>query len=338
MRLLAVAGPMLVLALALGVTAQRQSWRPTLGQTLAVGAGLRVTVALLAHANHWQPFDFAYDFPHAGENVLQHRDPLLNVRPYGWNYLPTMAYVFAAQLKIAAVTGLPWTIAGRLVPVAADLMVTVLVGNISGGQKRLRRSVRNQSGSYSRGICARADGAALPCVRRRGVCGGTGRPWISGWIACGSRRLREIVAGLAATRTDARSTRPEGPNPSTLDTQRGSGCTLPVDAATGGNGCVATTGRSATAAQLPLGVGGVGLDGNRGLDQGSRSGFATADQLGWHRGAAHRPGLGNNDVHMAAGGPGRSDGGRVNSLLGRHSRIWEPVSPVARSLSDRTTN
>jgi len=132
-------GPMLVLALALGVTAQRQSWRPTLGQTLAVGAGLRVTVALLAHANHWQPFDFAYDFPHAGENVLQHRDPLLNVRPYGWNYLPTMAYVFAAQLKIAAVTGLPWTIAGRLVPVAADLMVTVLVGNISGGQKRLRR-------------------------------------------------------------------------------------------------------------------------------------------------------------------------------------------------------
>ncbi len=139
MRLLAVAGPLLALALALGVVAQRQSWRPTLGQTLAVGAGLRVTVALLAHANHWQPFDFAYDFPHAGENVLQHRDPLLNVRPYGWNYLPTMAYVFAAQLKIAAVTGLPWTIAGRLVPVAADLMVAVLVGNISGGQKRLRR-------------------------------------------------------------------------------------------------------------------------------------------------------------------------------------------------------
>jgi len=131
--------PILALAFALTVVAGRRGWAPTLPQALMVGAVLRVTVAVLAQRGAWQPFDFFHDFPVAGENVLHHRDPLSHTRPYGWNYLPFMAYVFAAQLKLGQLIGLPWVAAGRTVPVIADLVLAGLVGSLARERQALRR-------------------------------------------------------------------------------------------------------------------------------------------------------------------------------------------------------
>ena len=129
----------LVLGLALCLLAQRRGWRPTLRAALAVGAVLRVAVGLLAATQSWQPYDFANDFTAAAAAVLHHHDPVLTVRPRGWPFPPTMAFVLAGELKLGLVTHLGWPVVGRLAPVAADLLLIVLVGRLAEHRGPLRR-------------------------------------------------------------------------------------------------------------------------------------------------------------------------------------------------------
>ncbi|MGE5292308.1 MAG: glycosyltransferase 87 family protein [Micromonosporaceae bacterium] len=133
--------PALLLAagLALCVVAQRSGWAPSLRAALAVGAVLRVVVWIIAATSSWQPYDFHFDFSGAAAAVLHHHDPMLSVRARGWPFLPTMAFLMAGELKLGQLTHLSWPVAGRLVPVLADLALIPLVGRLAGERAALRR-------------------------------------------------------------------------------------------------------------------------------------------------------------------------------------------------------
>ena len=137
-NLLLFAGPLAV-ALVLCLVAGRRRWAPSLAVTLAVAVALRVLIMALATWLHVQPYDFSTDFPIAGDNILHGRDPVLHARVGGWHFLPLMAYVLGGQVKVAQLLGLDWAIVGRLVPIIADLVLTVLVGRLSVRDGSLRR-------------------------------------------------------------------------------------------------------------------------------------------------------------------------------------------------------
>lgn len=139
MSTLLIFGVPLALLLLLCLVAGRRRWAPSLAVALAVGAVLRIGVMVLAWRLRVNPYDFGVDFPVAADNVLHLRDPVLNAREGGWHFMPLMAYVLAGQRWVSQVTGLDWAIAGRLVPIASDLVLTVLVGRLSAGHGALRR-------------------------------------------------------------------------------------------------------------------------------------------------------------------------------------------------------
>ncbi len=121
------------------VLAQRRDLAPSLPAALAAGLALRAAVWSLAAAQSWEPYDFKYDFPAAATAVLHHHDPMLFGRARGWPFLPTMAYVLAAEVKLGQVTHLPWRVVGRLAPVLADLLLIPLVGMLARQRGPLRR-------------------------------------------------------------------------------------------------------------------------------------------------------------------------------------------------------
>lgn len=128
---------MLAAGLALLLLAGRRRWEPSLAVSLAVAAGLRGAVLVLAAHRGWQPYDFINDFPDAANSVLHHQDPLVTAR--GWHFLPAMAYVFAADLKLSTAMGVSWRFAGRVLPVVADLVTVGIVGRLASDAPRRRR-------------------------------------------------------------------------------------------------------------------------------------------------------------------------------------------------------
>ncbi|GAA2117530.1 glycosyltransferase 87 family protein [Actinomadura alba] len=118
----------------LAVVAQWRGWRPSLRTALAVGIGLRLVLLVTAANDSWQPVDFVLSFKPAGEAVLAGQDPVLATEG-AWHFLPMIPYLYAAGLAV----GLPWEIAGRLVTVAADVVLIVLVGRLAGASRELSR-------------------------------------------------------------------------------------------------------------------------------------------------------------------------------------------------------
>lgn len=104
------------------VVAYRRRLAPPLLVTLTVAVTLRVVVVLISQGH--SPGDFSIYFHQVGGLVLDGRDPLRFMPRYTWNFLPLMAYVFAAERR----TGIDWQLAGKLVPVLADVATTVMVG------------------------------------------------------------------------------------------------------------------------------------------------------------------------------------------------------------------
>jgi Glycosyltransferase family 87 len=129
---LAVMVAVVVLGLLTGVVGGARGAAPPLAVTLGVALGLRLVVVAVAF--HHTPFDVAVWFRSTGEAVLQHQDPLLVLPRYQWNFLPAMPYVHALELS----TGLPWELAGKICPVLADLVTTVLVGSLAAPERAAR--------------------------------------------------------------------------------------------------------------------------------------------------------------------------------------------------------
>ncbi|MGE5290569.1 MAG: hypothetical protein ACM3ML_25935 [Micromonosporaceae bacterium] len=139
MNYMLAASSVLGVGLALFLLAQWRGWQPSLLTALGAGAALRVGVWFVAAAQSWQPYDFKTDFAAAATAVLHHHDPLLSGRPRGWPFLPTMAFVFAGELKLGQVAHLSWPVVGRIAPVVADLALIPLIGKLASRQGPLRR-------------------------------------------------------------------------------------------------------------------------------------------------------------------------------------------------------
>ncbi|MFI7610098.1 hypothetical protein ACIBP6_02535 [Nonomuraea terrae] len=130
-----VMGPPLVVGLVLAVIAGRRGWAPPLWVALAAGAVLRLAVMLTAANDTAVPYDFGHDFVDAGNAVLNGQNPTMHLREGGWHFLPFLAYVLAGQLRLGEILGLSWGIAGRIVPVVADLVLIPLIAKLAGAER-----------------------------------------------------------------------------------------------------------------------------------------------------------------------------------------------------------
>ncbi|MHB8451059.1 MAG: glycosyltransferase 87 family protein, partial [Mycobacteriales bacterium] len=112
----------------------RRGWSPTLRASALIGALVRIAVVVLAPT--LTPTDVLVWFREAGRLVLHGRDPLTALPRFEWNFTPLMPYVFGAEQH----TGLAWVYAGKIVPVAADLVVISLVAALTRDPRWRRRN------------------------------------------------------------------------------------------------------------------------------------------------------------------------------------------------------
>jgi hypothetical protein len=124
----------LVGAFALALIAQWRAWRPSLRVALTVGIGLRLSLLVIAAADSWQPVDFIESFKPAAEAVMAGQDPVLTTEG-AWHFLPMIPYAYALPMSL----GIPWEVSGRLITVAADIGLIVLVGKLAGKHGALAR-------------------------------------------------------------------------------------------------------------------------------------------------------------------------------------------------------
>lgn len=107
--------------------------RAPVAASVALAAVLRVTFALMT-STRFTPRDVAVYFKATAEAVLHGRDPLLTLPGYEWNFLELMPYVHALELK----SGLPWVVAVKIAPIAADLVLVWIVSRLAGADGRTR--------------------------------------------------------------------------------------------------------------------------------------------------------------------------------------------------------
>lgn len=131
-------GVPVVAGLVLVLVASLRGWAPSLTVSLGVGAALRVALMAAAVRDPGQAWDLAVDFPAAADAVLQGQDPVFAIAENRWHFLPLMAYVLALQRELGDLLGVPWTVAGRVVPVLADLALIPLVARLADERHRLR--------------------------------------------------------------------------------------------------------------------------------------------------------------------------------------------------------
>jgi hypothetical protein len=110
---------------ALFVVAFTRRWGPPLWTAVLVALLVRVAAAGLAYGH--TPHDVAAYFRHAGELALHGRDPMTALPRFQWNFLPLMPYVFALEVR----TGLPWEAVGKVAPILAELVITVLLAYLA---------------------------------------------------------------------------------------------------------------------------------------------------------------------------------------------------------------
>ncbi len=101
--------------------------------SVAIAAALRVTFALMT-STRYTPRDVAVYFKATATAVLHGHDPLQALPGREWNFLELMPYVHALELK----SGLPWVIAVKIAPIAADLVLVWIVSRLAGADGRTR--------------------------------------------------------------------------------------------------------------------------------------------------------------------------------------------------------
>lgn len=131
--------PILIVGLVLVLTSERRGWAPSARAALVTGLVLRLALVLLAAWDSSQPYDFDVDFRLTAHNILTGHDPVLNIREGGWHFLPFTAYLFAAVMRLGQWFDVSWRVAGRLVPMLADLALVPLVGRLAPDRPELRR-------------------------------------------------------------------------------------------------------------------------------------------------------------------------------------------------------
>ncbi|GLW09463.1 hypothetical protein Misp01_45920 [Microtetraspora sp. NBRC 13810] len=133
-----IMGLPLLAGLVVALVAERRNWAPPLWAALCAGAVVRLVIMLAAAQDPAQPYDFIHDFPDAADAVRDGFNPTMHLRDGGWHFLPLLAYVLAGQRELGDLLGLSWTVAGRIVPVLADLALIPLVARLAAGRGNLR--------------------------------------------------------------------------------------------------------------------------------------------------------------------------------------------------------
>ena len=101
--------------------------------SVAIAAVLRVGFALVT-STRYTPRDVRVYFKATGELVLHGHDPLMILPGREWNFLELMPYVNALELK----SGLPWVLAVKIAPIAADLVLVWMVSRLAPRDGRTR--------------------------------------------------------------------------------------------------------------------------------------------------------------------------------------------------------
>jgi Glycosyltransferase family 87 len=101
--------------------------------SVAIAAALRVAFALMT-STRYTPRDVAVYFRATAAAVLRGHEPLQVLPGREWNFLELMPYVHAVELK----SGLPWVIAVKIAPIAADLVLVWIVSRLAGADGRTR--------------------------------------------------------------------------------------------------------------------------------------------------------------------------------------------------------
>lgn len=117
-------GLLLVGCLVLFCCAWLRGWRVPVLTAAALTLGTRLLMVGLSNGH--SPRDLGY-FEQAGKLVEAGRDPLTQLPRFQWNFLPLMPYVFAVERHL----GLTWELAGKAVPVLADVAITLLLGRLA---------------------------------------------------------------------------------------------------------------------------------------------------------------------------------------------------------------
>jgi hypothetical protein len=130
-------GIVLVAGVVLALVAQWRDWRPPLIVAVLVGVAVRALLLFTAADDAWQPVDYVESFRPAGEAIVNGEDPVL-ASEGGWHFLPMIPYVYGLLLW----AGIPWSFAGRLVTVVADIALIPLVAKLAGGPKASLRALQ----------------------------------------------------------------------------------------------------------------------------------------------------------------------------------------------------
>lgn len=101
--------------------------------SVAIAAALRIGFALLT-STRYTPRDVAVYFRATATAILQGHDPLQVLPGREWNFLELMPYVHALALR----SGLPWVIAVKIAPIAADLVLVWIVSRLARSDGRTR--------------------------------------------------------------------------------------------------------------------------------------------------------------------------------------------------------
>ena len=117
---------------AVTIVATLRRWSPAVVVSVGVAVGLRMLVAIVALGH--TPVDVAANFHSVATFVTHGKDPLVAARPYQWNFLPAMPYLWSALLHLH----LPWETIDKIPVIAAEGLNTVLVATLALSKKRLR--------------------------------------------------------------------------------------------------------------------------------------------------------------------------------------------------------
>jgi hypothetical protein len=118
----------------LTVLAEIRQWQPPVAVSVLAGLAVRLVVVFVVTRNQ-TPIDATDYFHRVGLAVRDGQDPLTSLPVGFWNFFPPMAYVFA----LASMLPIPWQVAEKIVPVAADVTLISLVGMLRSDRPRLRQ-------------------------------------------------------------------------------------------------------------------------------------------------------------------------------------------------------
>jgi len=132
-RWYAMLTPLLVAAGALAVLAGRRGWAPSLLEALVIALVVRVAVVLVSRG--LTPADTSVQMHQVAVLVRTGRDPLVALPVGVWNFIPLMAYVYAASSLVP----IHWDVASKIAPVGADIFLVVMVGLLADRNGPTRR-------------------------------------------------------------------------------------------------------------------------------------------------------------------------------------------------------